>query len=100
VEMRAPARDSGSYRLWRWQAAARDLVVAWTPTDGGCGLLRRGRRLLQFVAVTASLTASGGAVGSGGSGRRAAIHGRQATGGAGNLHVRGTRRPVRRWRRK
>jgi hypothetical protein len=98
--MQAPARDGGSYRLWRWQAAAQALMVAWILTDGGCRLLRRGHRLLQFEVVTASLTTSGGALGSGGSGQCAAICGRQAAGGAGDLHVRGTREPVRRWRCK
>jgi hypothetical protein len=53
VEMRAPARDGGSYRLWQWQAVTRAPVVAWTPTDGGGGLL-------QFVAAMVSPTASGG----------------------------------------
>jgi hypothetical protein len=68
-------------------------VVAWTLMVGGGELLRRGRgcKLLQLVVVTASLTARSEALGFGGSGLRAAIHGKRAAGGGvGNLHVRGT----------
>jgi hypothetical protein len=96
VEMRAAARDSGSYRLWRWQAAARASVMAWTPTDGGGGLL-------QLVAATAYPIASGGGETGG---RSTQVRRQRATccrsreagrrGRMGDLHVRGTRPPVRR----